>query len=45
MSRPRQYDREEELEKTTDLFWERGFVATSMNEVVARTSQNKPKQA
>ena len=41
MSRPRQYDREEELEKTTDLFWERGFVATSMNEVVARTDLNK----
>ena len=41
MSRPRQYDREEVLEKTTDLFWERGFEATSMNEVVARTGLNK----
>ncbi len=42
MSRPRQYDREEVLEKTTDLFWERGFEATSMNEVIA---QNRAKQA
>ena len=41
MSRPRQYDREKVLEKITDLFWERGFVATSMNEVVARTGLNK----
>jgi len=41
MSRPREYDREEVLEKTTDLFWERGFEATSMNEVVARTGLNK----
>jgi TetR/AcrR family transcriptional repressor of nem operon len=41
MSRPREYDREEVLEKTTDLFWERGFEATSMNEVVARSGLNK----
>ncbi len=41
MSRPREYDREEVLEKTTDLFWEKGFEATSMNEVVARTGLNK----
>ena len=41
MSRPRQYDREEVLAKTTDLFWERGFEATSMNDVVARTNVNK----
>ena len=41
MNRPRQYDREEVLEKTTDLFWEKGFEATSMNEVVARTGLNK----
>ncbi len=41
MNRPRQYDREEVLAVITDLFWERGFEATSMNEVVARTKINK----
>ncbi len=41
MNRPRQYDRDEVLEKATDLFWEKGFEATSMNEVVARTGLNK----
>ena len=41
MNRPRQYDRKEVLEKTTNLFWEKGFEATSMNEVVARTGLNK----
>ena len=29
------------LEKTTDLFWEKGFEATSINEVVSRTGLNK----
>ncbi len=41
MNRPRQYDRDEVLEKATDLFWEKGFEATSMNEMVARVSLNK----
>jgi len=41
MSRPREYDRDEVLEKTANLFWEKGFEATSMNEVVARTGLNK----
>ena len=41
MNRPRQYDREEVLEKTTDLFWEKGFEATSMNDIVARTGIKK----
>ena len=41
MSRPREYDRDDVLEKTTNLFWEKGFEATSMNEVVARTGLNK----
>jgi len=41
MNRPRQYDRDEVLEKATDLFWEKGFEATSMNEMVARSSLNK----
>lgn len=41
MSRPREYNRDEVLEKTTNLFWEKGFEATSMNEVVARSGLNK----
>jgi len=41
MNRPRQYDRDEVLEKATNLFWEKGFEATSMNEMVARSSLNK----
>jgi len=41
MNRPRQYDREEVLAKTTDLFWEKGFEATSMSEVADRTGINK----
>jgi len=41
MNRPRQYDRDEVLEKATDLFWEKGFEATSMNEMVARSNLNK----
>jgi len=41
MNRPRKYDREEVLAKTTDLFWEKGFEATSMNEVADRTGINK----
>ena len=41
MNRPRQYDRDEVLEKATDLFWEKGFEATSMNEMVVRANLNK----
>ena len=41
MNRPRQYDREEVLAKTTDLFWEKGFEATSMSDVADRTGINK----
>jgi len=41
MNRPKQYDRDEVLEKATDLFWEKGFEATSMNEMVARANLNK----
>ena len=41
MSRPRQYDREEILTTVTDLFWEKGFESTSMNEIVAHTKVNK----
>ncbi len=41
MNRPRQYDHEEVVEKATGLFWERGFEATSMNDLVARTGLHK----
>lgn len=41
MNRPRQYDRDEVLEKATNLFWEKGFEATSMNEMVTRANLNK----
>ena len=41
MNRPKQYDREELLETITNLFWEKGFESTSMNEVVARTGVNR----
>jgi len=41
MSRPKQYDREEVLAKTTDLFWEKGYEATSMSDVAERTGINK----
>ena len=41
MNRPKQYDREELLETITNLFWEKGFESTSMNEVVARTGINR----
>jgi len=41
MNRPKEYDREELLATITNLFWERGFAATSMNEIVAYTKVNK----
>ena len=41
MSRPRQYNRDEVLSKSTELFWEKGFEATSMNQVANQTGINK----
>jgi len=41
MSRPKEYDCEEVLAKITELFWEKGFEATSINEIVTRTGLNK----
>lgn len=41
MNRPKQYDREELLAVITGLFWEKGFGATSMNEIVDHTKINK----
>jgi len=40
MSRPKQYDREVVLKKATEIFWEKGFEATSMSELASRTSLN-----
>lgn len=40
MIRPREYDREEVLEKATDLFWERGYEGTSIHNLVAATGLN-----
>ncbi|MBC7174342.1 MAG: TetR/AcrR family transcriptional regulator [Polyangiaceae bacterium] len=34
--RPRQFDREEALEKAMMLFWEKGFTATSMHDLLER---------
>ena len=41
MNRPKQYVRDEILEKATILFWEKGFEATSMNEMETRTGIKK----
>ena len=41
MSRPKQYNRDEVLSKSTELFWEKGFEATPMNQVANRTGINK----
>ena len=41
MSRPRQYDRNEVLSKSTELFWEKGYESTSMNEIAKQTGINK----
>ncbi len=41
MNRPREYCREEVLKTATELFWEKGFEGTSMNELVQQTLLNK----
>ena len=40
MARPKEYDREVVLEKATELFWEKGFEATSTSELAAKTNLN-----
>jgi len=40
MNRPKQYNREIILSEATNLFWERGFEETSINDIVANTKVN-----
>ena len=40
MSRPKQYDREVVLQKATELFWEKGFEATSVSELATKMNIN-----
>ena len=37
----KQYDEDELLERATEAFWERGYAATSINDLVARTGVNR----
>ncbi len=41
MTRPREFIKEEVLEAATELFWKKGFEATSMNDLVEQTGLNK----
>ena len=40
--RPRSFDTDEVLEKARDVFWQRGFSGTSMDELSAATGLHKP---
>jgi AcrR family transcriptional regulator len=40
--RPRTHDRDETLEKALQVFWQRGYHATSMNDLVEATGVAKP---
>jgi AcrR family transcriptional regulator len=41
MSRPKSYDREQVLVAARDLFWERGYEATSITDLEQRTGLNR----
>ena len=41
IGRPREFDRDEVLTALVELFWEQGFGATSIGDVVARTGLSK----
>ncbi|MEE8217890.1 MAG: helix-turn-helix domain-containing protein [Vicinamibacteria bacterium] len=41
MARPREFDSEETLERAMTLFWERGYEATSVQDLVERTGVNR----
>src|SRR5262245_52431894 len=41
MARPKGYDREAVLRAARDLFWERGYEATSVADLEARTGLNR----
>jgi AcrR family transcriptional regulator len=40
--RPRGYDPEEALKLARDVFWVKGYAATSLDDIVAATSMNRP---
>ena len=40
MARRKEYDRDVVLKKATDLFWEKGFKATSISDIVTATGLN-----
>lgn len=41
MPRPLQFDRDEKVEEAMELFWEQGFEATSMQDIVDRLDLNR----
>ena len=41
MARPRAFDEATVLQQALDLFWERGYAGTSMEDLVARTGLNR----
>ncbi|WEX86665.1 TetR/AcrR family transcriptional regulator [Sinorhizobium garamanticum] len=43
--RPVQYDREQALERASDLFWSAGFAATSLDDLSAATQMTRPSLA
>jgi len=40
--RPRQYDPDQALAKAAQAFWKHGYAATSLDELAAATSMNRP---
>jgi AcrR family transcriptional regulator len=40
--RPRQYDPERALAEAAEIFWKRGYAATSLDDLVAATGMNRP---
>ncbi|THK34568.1 TetR/AcrR family transcriptional regulator [Ensifer sp. MPMI2T] len=43
--RPVQYDREQALQRASDLFWSAGFAATSLDDLSAATQMTRPSLA
>jgi AcrR family transcriptional regulator len=42
MARPREFDPEDVLSRAQDVFWDKGFRATSLDDVTEATGVNKP---